>query len=78
MSLETTCRMPRAELLGLLNTMDPIEQQRITSEIEVQSPPADLVIRFKEARELSHMRMIVIGASFVLSLSFGLVLAMIS
>ena len=70
--------MPREELLGLLNTMDPIEQQRITSEIEVQSPPADLVIRFKEANQLSQARMIVIAASFVLSLSFGVVVAIVS
>ncbi|HEY5925050.1 MAG TPA: hypothetical protein VIV11_25385 [Kofleriaceae bacterium] len=72
MNIEVTCRMPRDELLGLLNTMSPIEQQRITAEIEVQPAPTDLVIRFKEANQLSHVRVIVIGASFVVSFCCGL------
>ena len=75
--IETTCRMPREELLGLLNTMTPIEQQRITAEMAVPTAPAELVIRFKEANKLSHARMIVIGASFVVSFSFGLLVALI-
>ena len=64
MNLEVTCRIPREELAGLLNTMTPFEQQRITAEMEVAKPPAELAIRFKQPRLLMQTRMIVITASF--------------
>ena len=78
MNLETTCRMPRKELLGLLNTMTPLEQQRITSEMPVVQAPADLVIKFKEpARKITPARMFVIAASFVVSFGLGLIAAIV-
>ena len=70
MSLETTCRMRRDELLGLLDSMTPIEQQRITAEIAVQPPPAELVIRFKQPTLLER-RLLVIAGSFVLTCMVG-------
>ena len=76
MDFETTCRMPRSELLGLLNTMTPIEQQRITAEIPAQAPPAELSIRFKTPRAVIMRRMIVIGASFVIAFAVGLFAAL--
>lgn len=38
METEITCRIPRETLVGLLDTMDPIENQRITAEIPVAVP----------------------------------------
>jgi len=70
--------MPRDELLGLLNTMTPVEQQRITAEMQAVAPPAELVVRFKQARTLAYRRFVVIGASFVVSIGFGFVVAMLS
>ena len=70
MTLETTCRMRRDELLGLLDSMTPIEQQRITAEIAVQPPPAELVIRFKQPTVLER-RLLVIAGSFVLTCMVG-------
>jgi len=77
MRIETTCRMPRDELLGLLNTMTPLEQQRITTEMAAVAEPAELVVRFKRARTLTNARLVVIGASFIVSFGFGMVLAML-
>jgi hypothetical protein len=76
MSLETTCRMPREELLGLLNTMTPIEQQRITAEMTVATPSPEFAIRFTEPKRAARTRMLVIGASFVVSLGLGLIAAL--
>jgi len=76
MNLETTCRMPRDELLGLLNTMTPIEQQRITAEIQAAEPPAELAIRFRTPRAVSMRRLVVIGASFVVAFAVGLFAAL--
>lgn len=70
MSLETTCRMRRDELLGLLDSIRPIEEQRITAEIAVQPPPADLVIRFKQPTVLER-RLLVIAGSFVVTCVLG-------
>lgn len=70
MTLETTCRMRRDELLGLLDSMTPIEQQRITAEIAVQPPPAELVVRFKQPTVLER-RLLVIAGSFVLTCMVG-------
>ena len=76
MNLETTCRIPRDELLGLLNTMTPIEQQRITAEFAAVSPPADLVITFKQPKsKLPRMRIAVISASFCVSFALGIIAA---
>lgn len=92
MDIETTCRIPRSELLGLLNTMEPTENQRITAEMPAVEPPADepptvetpaveppaeLVIRFKEATKLNYGRAVVIGASFVLSFAVGLLVVLL-
>ena len=79
MNMETTCRIPRDELLGLLNTMTPHDQQRITAEMQAVSPPADLVIKFKEpkAKTITPGRMFVIAASFAVSFGLGLVVALI-
>lgn len=42
-----TSRIPRAELDGLLETMTPIDQQRVTAEIPaVEVPADDVVVRF--------------------------------
>ena len=76
MTLETTCRMRRDELLGLLDSMTPIEQQRITAEIAVQPPPADLVIRFKQPTLLER-RLLVITGSFVITFVVGLVAVLV-
>jgi hypothetical protein len=62
--------MRRDELLGLLDSMTPIEQQRITAEIAVQPPPAELVIRFKQPTVLER-RLLVIAGSFVLTCMVG-------
>src|SRR5690349_3949785 len=43
MEIENTCRIPRDELLGLLNTMTPFEQQRITAEMPAVELPAEIV-----------------------------------
>lgn len=78
MDLEITCQIPREELLGLLNTMTPLEQQRITAEFAAVTPPADLVITFREpARRLTRARLAVIGASFCVSFALGIVAAML-
>lgn len=79
MNMETTCRIPRKELLGLLNTMTPHEQQRITAEMPVVSPPSDLVIKFREPAQkvLTKTRIFVIAASFAVSFGLGLVVALI-
>lgn len=78
MNLETTCRIPRDELLGLLNTMTPIEQQRITAEFAAVTPPADLVITFKQPKaKLTRTRVAVIGASFCVSFALGILAAML-
>jgi len=67
--------MPREELLGLLNTMTPIDEQRITAEIHAATP-SDLVIRFKQhVPVLRTRRILVIGASFTASFVVGLVAA---
>lgn len=70
MSLETTCRMRRDELLGLLDSMTPIEQQRITAEIAVPPSAAELVIRFKQPTVLER-RLLVIAGSFVVTCMLG-------
>jgi hypothetical protein len=76
MNLETTCRIPRDELLGLLNTMTPIEQQRITAEFAAVAPPSDLVITFRQPKsKLTRARIAVIGASFCVSFGLGIVAA---
>lgn len=36
---EITAQIPRAELLGLLNTMSPFEQQRVTAEFAAPADP---------------------------------------
>jgi hypothetical protein len=77
MDLEITCQIPRDQLLGLLNTMTPIEQQRITAEMPAVSPPADFAITFREPRRISPVRLAVIAASFVVSLGLGLVVALV-
>jgi hypothetical protein len=77
MDLEITCQIPRDELLGLLNTMTPIEQQRITAEMPAVAPPAEFAITFREPRRLSPMRLAVIAASFAVSLGLGLVVALV-
>jgi hypothetical protein len=79
MNMETTCRIPRDELLGLLNTMTPHDQQRITAEMQAVQPPADFVIKFKEPgrKMLTPGRMFVIAASFAVSFGLGLVVALI-
>lgn len=42
-----TSRIPRAELDGLLETMTPHDQQRVTAEIPaVEVPADDVVVRF--------------------------------
>jgi hypothetical protein len=71
--------MPREELLGLLNTMTPHEDQRVTAEMPAVSPPADLVIRFKEPgnRKIAPARMFVIAASFAVSFGLGLIAAIV-
>jgi hypothetical protein len=70
--------MPRDELLGLLNTMTPHEQQRITAEMQAVQPPADLVINFKQpSKWMTPTRMFVIGASFAVSFGLGLFVALI-
>lgn len=74
--LETTCRMPRDELLGLLNTMTPVDQQRITAEFAAPAVPAELVVRFRQPAQLTR-RLYVIGASFCVALALGLVAALI-
>ena len=74
MNLEVTCRIPREELAGLLNTMTPFEQQRITAEMEVAKAPEEFAIRFKQPRRLTD-RMIVITASFTAAFLFGLIVA---
>jgi hypothetical protein len=78
MNMETTCRIPRDELLGLLNTMTPHDQQRITAEMQAVSPPSDLVIKFREpTKKITPTRMFVIAASFAVSFGLGLVVALI-
>lgn len=77
MNMETTCRIPREELLGLLNTMTPHDQQRVTAEMQAVSPPSDLVIRFKQPGRMTRMRMLVIGASFFVSFALGLGVALL-
>jgi hypothetical protein len=91
MNLETTCRIPRDELLGLLNTMTPHDQQRITAEMpavmppeddngetQAGAPPADFVIKFKQpAKKITPTRMFVIAASFAVSFGLGLIVALI-
>jgi hypothetical protein len=78
MNMETTCRIPREELLGLLNTMTPHDQQRITAEMQAVTVPADLVIKFKEpAKKITTGRMFVIAASFAVSFGLGLIVALI-
>jgi hypothetical protein len=75
--LETTCRIPRDELLGLLNTMTPVDQQRITAEFAAPAMPAELVVRFRQRAQLTRTRLFVIGASFCVAFALGLVIAMI-
>lgn len=75
--LETTCRIPRDELLGLLNTMTPVDQQRITAEFAAPVVPADVVVRFREPAQLTRTRLYVIGASFCVALALGLFVALI-
>ena len=42
-----TSQIPRAELAGLLETMTPVDQQRVTAEIAVVEVPGDdVVVRF--------------------------------
>jgi hypothetical protein len=78
MDLETTCQIPRNELLGLLDTMTPHDQQRITAEMAAVEPPSDLKITFREPkRKLTATRMVVIGASFVVSFGVGILAAML-
>ncbi len=78
MNLETTCRMPRKELLGLLNTMTPVEQQRITAEMPAVQLPADLVIKLEQpTRAITPARMFVIAASFAVAFGVGLIVALI-
>jgi hypothetical protein len=74
---ENTCRIPREELLGLLNTMDPIEQQRITAEIPVQTPPPEIVVIFRDPSHSTRARVLVIAASFCLTFAIGFVAAML-
>lgn len=70
--------MPREELLGLLNTMTPHDEQRVTAEMQAVSPPADLVIRFKApAKRIVSARVIVIAASFAVSFGLGLIAAIV-
>jgi hypothetical protein len=76
MNLETTCRIPRDELLGLLNTMTPHDQQRVTAEMQAVAPASDFVIRFKTKR-ITPARMFVIAASFAVSFGVGLIVALI-
>lgn len=76
MTLETTCRMRRDELLGLLDSMTPIEQQRITAEIAIAAPPTDFAIRFKQPTVLER-RLLVITASFLVTFTLGLVAALV-
>lgn len=78
MNLETTCRMPREELLGLLNTMTPHDDQRVTAEMPAVAPPADVVVRFKEpASRIAPARMFVMAASFAVSFGLGLIVALV-
>jgi hypothetical protein len=90
MDIENTCRIPREELLGLLNTMTPFEQQRITAEMAAVQPPedgeqetpaaalpADLVIKSRPLLTLTRTRLFVIAASFALSFGLGLVVALL-
>jgi hypothetical protein len=77
MDLEITCQFPRDQLLGLLNTMTPIEQQRITAEMPAVVPPAEVAIRFRPPRRRMHVRLAVIAASFAVSLGLGLVVALV-
>ena len=77
MNLETTCRIPRDQLLGLLNTMSPIEQQRITAEMPAADLPPELAIRFRRPGRFTRARMAVIAASFGISFAVGLAFAML-
>jgi hypothetical protein len=78
MDLETTSQIPRDELLGLLNTMTPHDQQRITAEFVAVGPPAELKITFRKPKHaLTPARIAVIGASFVLSFGIGVLAAIL-
>jgi len=78
MDLEITCQMKRDELLGLLNTMTPVEQQRITAEFAAVDVPPDIVVTFRPPRHrITRTRIAVIGASFAVSFGLGLLAAMI-
>lgn len=76
MSIEITCRMRRDELLGLLDSMTPIENQRITAEIAVATPPADFAIQFKKPSWLERPA-VVIAASFVVTFTVGILFALV-
>jgi hypothetical protein len=80
MSLETTCRMPRKELLGLLNTMTPVEHQRITAKIAAVEPPV-VVVEEKPVTAvtnyLTDTRLIVIATSFVVAFCIGALIAVL-
>jgi hypothetical protein len=79
MDLETTCQIPRDELLGLLNTMTPHDQQRITAEFAAVDMPDEVKVRFREPKKsrFTGARVAVIGASFVVSFGVGILAAML-
>jgi hypothetical protein len=68
--------MERQELLGLLNTMTPMEDQRITAEIPVVRVPVSRVERFIAATELSP-NMIVLVTGGIVSLCVGALIAIL-
>ena len=82
---ETTGRMQRDELQGLLNTTTRAENQRITARIPVVTlqelledsqphaapPPAPVVVKFKPPVE-PRARWHMIAASFMATMMFGI------
>ena len=83
---ETTGRMQRDELLGLLNTTTRAENQRITARIPVvtlqglledsqpvAAPPASpVVVKFKQPADEPRARWHMIVASFMATMMFGI------
>lgn len=61
-----TARIPRAELLGLLDTMTPHERQAVTAEL---APVASL-----EPTSAKPLDMVVVAAACALSLAMGTIL----
>lgn len=65
-----TARIPRAELLGLLNTMTPHERQAITAELV----PLVAVEPASEPASTHPLDMVVVAAACALSLAMGTIL----